>query len=213
MREHYLKLPGHYYDKDHWYAFEPWFKAVSRDAKVIYLGCGRGSALLEFKNGVGIDFNPNLVPLWHMQGIADRCWNMPVEEGLAWEDWHFDWTMSVDFLEHLQPDAVDAALYEIMRLAPAGVHIIDLKPQSYYRGPNGENLHPSANDAAFWENAFALARRGAGLNPDLLSFKPAGRGRFLVVRWPVVAAQESPSEQRSEPETERGSSLDSPHDI
>jgi hypothetical protein len=213
MLEHYLKLPGRYYDKDHWYAFEPEFDAVSKDASVIYLGCGRGSALLEFKRGVGIDFNPNLVPLWHTQGIADRCWTAPVEEGLAWEDWHFDWTMSVDFLEHLQPDAVDAALYEIMRLAPAGVHIIDLKGESAYRGPNGENLHPSANDAEFWENAFVQARRTAGLNPDLLAFKLVRRDRFLSVRWPVAADQAELSAGRNALGLPRESSLDAAHDI
>jgi hypothetical protein len=209
MLDHYLKLPGHYYATDHWYDFEEEFDGCSRDASIIYLGCGRGSCLMEFKRGVGIDFNPNLVPLWHMQGIADRCWNAPVEEGLAWEDWHFDWTISVDFLEHLQPDAVDAALFEIQRLAPAGIHIIDLVKQSGFRGPNNENLHPSANDREFWETAFVLSRRHAGLSVEALQFKSLRNGRFLLVRWPAVAEQESHALRHSGGELPRGYAPDS----
>ena len=62
-----------------------------------------------------------------------------------------EWTISFDFMEHIQPERVDAVLESMRILAPQGKHYIDLTPESAYRGPQGENLHVSAHDAAWWD--------------------------------------------------------------
>lgn len=157
MLDHYLSLPERYYKRDHYYDFRPFFAPIPKTAKVLNVGCGRGACLKEYPKGQGIDFNTNLFKLWEAQGIADRCAVVNVATGLGYETWDFDWTISTDFLEHLQPEDVSAAVREIVRVAPAGRHVIDLLQESGFRGPNGENLHPSANDAAFWRDAFKNA--------------------------------------------------------
>jgi cyclopropane fatty-acyl-phospholipid synthase-like methyltransferase len=154
MLKHYLRLPKRYYRRDHYYDFASFFASIPKTAKVLNVGCGRGASLKEYPKGVGIDFNPNLFKLWEEQGIADRCVLANVAKGLGYETWDFDWTISTDFFEHLQPEDVATAVREIVRVAPAGRHVIDLLQESGFRGPEGENLHPSANDAAFWRNAF-----------------------------------------------------------
>lgn len=157
MLEHYLRLPERYYRRDHYYDFAAFFAPIPKTARVLNVGCGRGSSLKEYPKGQGIDFNVNLFKLWEEQGIEDRCTLVDVAKGLGYETWDFDWTISTDFLEHLQPEVVEEAVREIVRVAPAGRHVIDLLQESGFRGPNGENLHPSANDAAFWRDAFKNA--------------------------------------------------------
>lgn len=164
MIEHYIDLPPSYYNKDHWYDFAWFFNPIHHLHKVLNVGCGRGSSLLRYTKGSGVDFNPRLPLVWTALGIADRCELADVSVGLPWADDEFDWTYSTDFLEHLQPDAVEPALREILRVAPRGRHVIDMKKESGYRGPRGENLHPSANNEMFW----------------MLAFKDAGASRLNV---------------------------------
>lgn len=157
MLDHYTAQPARYYKHDHYYDFAPFFATVPKTARILNVGCGRGTSLREYPKGQGVDFNTKLFKLWDHLGLTDRCAIANVVTGLPWETWEFDWTLSSDFLEHLQPDEVDPALREIVRLAPSGKHVIDLRPESGYRGPNGENLHPSANNATFWCDAFKRA--------------------------------------------------------
>ena len=176
MKEHYLHLPvDSYYRKDRYYTFAGFFADVPRNARVLNVGCGLGTSLRRFKRGVGVDFNPNLWPLWEREGFADRCYLLDVADGLGWDTWEFDWTISTDFLEHVQPDKVDQVVAEIVRVAPAGRHVIDLKAQSGFRGPGGENLHPSANDSRFWMQKI----RDMGVN-RMLAF---GRGNHLYISY------------------------------
>lgn len=176
MKEHYLDLNvDKYYAKDRFYTFADFFEGIPRTASLLNVGCGLGTSLKRFKRGLGVDFNPNLWPLWKREGIEDRCHILDIADGLGWDTWEFDWTISTDFLEHLQPDKVDIAVAEIVRVAPAGRHVIDLKQQSGFRGPDGENLHPSANTTGFWLNKFREHYDG-----PMLAF---GRGNHLYVNY------------------------------
>lgn len=176
MKDHYVDLPvDSYYAKDRYYLFAGFFADIPRTARVLNVGCGLGTSLRRFKRGIGIDFNPSLWPLWRREKIEDRCYLVDVSEGLGWDTWELDWTISTDFFEHLQPEAVDVAVAEVVRVAPAGRHVIDLKAESVFRGPNGENLHPSANSSAFWIDKF----RSSGVE-RLLAF---GRGNHLYISY------------------------------
>ena len=157
MLEHYVSLPEHYYNKDHYYDFAGFFAPIPKNARILNAGCGRGTSLREYPKGVGIDFNQRLCKLWAAQSLGDRCLLANIAEGLGYETWDFDWTISSDFLEHLQPQDVTPAVRELVRIAPAGRHVIDLLQESGYRGPNNENLHPSANNEAFWRAEFRRA--------------------------------------------------------
>lgn len=175
MLDHYIAMPPSYYGADHWYKFASFFNGIHDKAKVLNVGCGRGSSLMHYTNGCGVDFNPRLVLLWEALGIADRCELADVAVGLPWADDEFEWTYSTDFLEHLQPDMVAPGLTEILRVAPRGRHVIDLKRESGWRGPGGQNLHPSAHDEPWWTKAFMQA--GA---PYL---SVTTRGNHLFVRY------------------------------
>jgi hypothetical protein len=154
MLKHYLSLPNSYYKTDHYYDFPSFFSCIPKTAALLNLGCGRASSLVEFPRGVGVDFNPKLWPIWKEVGVAERCCLLDVSKGLPWEVWNFDWTISTDFLEHVQPSDVPVVVDEILNAAPSGRHVIDLRAQSGYRGPGGENLHPSAMDEGFWREMF-----------------------------------------------------------
>lgn len=175
MIEHYNKLPASYYRKDHYYDFAPFFECIPKEAEVLSVGCGRGSSLQQYPHGCGVDFNTRLPLLWTALNIADRCELADVSMGLPWASDTFDWTYSTDFFEHLQPDAVAPAVLEVLRVAPNGRHVIDTLQESGFRGPNGENLHPSANNAVFWEAAF----KQAGASELTLRL----RGRFILLGY------------------------------
>lgn len=175
MRDHYRDLPSHYYKRDHVYDFRPFFRCIDPDAYILNLGCGRAESLLTYQNAHGVDFNDSLIPLWHKLRVDDRCHIYDVADGLPWPSNEFSYTISVDFLEHVQPDSVDAVLAEVVRLAPHGRHVIDTKVESRFRGPGGENLHPSANNPAFWEEA--LKRAGAA------DYTYQLRGAFVFASW------------------------------
>ncbi len=170
MREHYESQSlTRYYIGDHFYDFEAFFADIPRDTRVINFGCGRGEVLKEFPNGVGVDFNRKLRPLWDKLNIGGQCFNYSAKD-IPWGKHSFDWSISVDFLEHLQPEVVGATVETILRVAPHGRHVIHTLAESGFRGPNGENLHPSARNAAQWIMQF----KGA-------SFKQ--RGEHLLLYW------------------------------
>lgn len=183
MLEHYVSLPDDYYAQDRYYDFEPFFKRVGLAERVMNLGCGSAQSLQHYPNGVGVDFNPQLKAIWDRAGVADRCHNLDISEGLPWGDHSFDWTISSDFLEHVQPDAVEAVIDEVLRLAPKGLHVIDMKPQTDYRGPQGENLHPSANDGAFWFAAFTKRLVKSPHKLRLPSYKQRQRRSTLFISF------------------------------
>lgn len=178
MREHYLALPPSYYKADHYYDFPGFFDCIPKDALVLNLGCGRATSLTEYPKGVGVDFNPKLWSVWKEVGVAERCCTLDVTEGLPWETWHFAWTYSTDFFEHLHPCDIEGAVAETLRSAPSGCHVIDLRQQSGYRGPDGENLHPGAMEEGFWRTLFTRQK------PPALTIY--SRGSHLFVRYGKV---------------------------
>lgn len=157
MLEHYVNLPAHYYKRDHFAEFAKHFKHIPKDARLLNVGCGRGTSLLSYPNGSGVDFNFTLLPLWQELGLDDRCIAQDVAEGLPFKTGEFDWAVSTDFFEHIQPEQVEAVVQEVLRVSSSGLHVIDTLPQSGFRGPNGENLHPSANNTLFWGRVFERA--------------------------------------------------------
>jgi len=157
MRTHYESQPETYYAADRFFRHKGFFSPISDDARILNLGCGRGEALKKFTKGIGIDFNRNLRSVWQRIGVSDRCFILDATN-LPYQEHEFDWTISTDFLEHVQPETIEPIVRNIFRLAPHGKHVISLAKQSKYRGPEGENLHLSANDAGFWMRQFSKYR-------------------------------------------------------
>jgi len=167
MLEHYTQLPvASYYRKDH-LAGEKFFDPARKAGHFVNFGCGRAESLVDYPNAVGVDFNPNLPALWTGIGVVSRCYCQPADE--FWMEWPihtFGYSISMDFLEHVQPDQIAPVLKSMKWLAPRGRHIIDLNQESRFRGPAGENLHPSANTVEFWRGAFAGAIGGVDVRQD-----------------------------------------------
>ena len=172
MREHYeWQILAKYYTRDHFYDFLDFFKDVPREAAVINFGCGRGECLNEFPEGIGVDFNRNLIPLWVELGVREKCFAFEAHK-VPWKDNRFEWSISTDFLEHVQPDSIEPTLEAMFRLAPHGKHVIHLLKQSGFRGPKGENLHVSALNILAWAKHF---------QGKASTFKQ--RGSYLFISW------------------------------
>lgn len=138
-----------YYCSDHFEKFSYFFKDIPKEAKILNCGCGNGKSLLGYPNGMGIDFNKNLIPIWKRHKIENRCVvNSCIK--MPFDNNQFDFTVSTDFLEHIPLSEIDLVLSEIIRVAPIGHHIIDLKEISAYRGPNNENLHCAGLNTTGW---------------------------------------------------------------
>ena len=104
------------------------------------LGCGRGTSCNRLPGRcMGIDFNPALEPLWVQNCVLATVATVPE---IFWEE-EPDYTVSFDFLEHVDPDEAEMIVQELLWI-DWGWHLIDLRPQSGFRGPGGENLHPAA---------------------------------------------------------------------
>ena len=127
-----------------------------------------------------MDFNSRLYPLWEQLGIESRC-HVRSAGDLRFSDDSFDWTISTDFLEHVQETDRVRVINELFRVAPRGRHVIDLTPESAFRGPEGENLHPDALDAASWALLFTELRDKVPLDLEL-------GPRHLLISWsPAVS--------------------------
>jgi len=175
-----------YYRADHVEEFWEAFEDIPADASIVNLGCGRATSLLNWPNSIGIDFNPSLKDVWRKVGVADQCIVQDAAEThpLARSDQCHDWTVSADFLEHVGPEQVDDVLGQIARLAPHGRHLIHLAPESGWRGPGGENLHPSANNQDWWVRRFGLAGIPANfVYPVQFAAHPDLREEWLLVLW------------------------------
>ena len=178
MQEHYECQEGRYYRGDHFYDFKDFFSDIDRESRVINFGCGRGSSLKEFPRGLGIDFNTKLQKVWEEVGVADRC-RVCEATDIPANAHNFDWSISSDFLEHVQPDQVDGVIREMDRVAPSGKHVIHMNAESGYRGPNGENLHVSANNTTFWDETFERLIRTEELYTKRI-------GNYFFVCWKNV---------------------------
>jgi hypothetical protein len=82
--------------------------------------------------------------------------------------------VSCDFLEHLAPEKISKTLVNIFRLAPKGIHIIDMTSESGFRGLNGRTLHPSANDLVWWTEMLKKYKTEISIQKI---------NNFCVVKW------------------------------
>lgn len=167
-----------YYRQDHAWEFE----VELRDGgdwpgvgqSVLYVGCGRGDFMLCEERGgwVGCDFNAGLVDLWRRLGLGERClvWDarrLPLSPEV------FDWTFSVDFLEHVAEEDVELVATKLRLSGRRGLHVVHASPVSSFKGWGGKNLHPLGHwKAEHWEEVFPWAR--------VTQSKRAG---YLVLRW------------------------------
>ena len=136
-------------EKDHW-----WFagrrklilkllKDVSRDSKVLDIGCSGGVLIQELaneglKNLVGIDADQSAVLL-----ARNRELNVMLVDAIKtnFEDENFDMIIAADVLEHIEND--DQALKEWNRILKKGGKIIILVPAFMFlwRKHDEENQH------------------------------------------------------------------------
>jgi hypothetical protein len=61
----------------------------------------------------------------------------------------FDWVVSTDVLEHVEPEHLDDVLSDLYRVAPRGFFTIALKP-AVKRLPDGSNAHRIVETARWW---------------------------------------------------------------
>lgn len=166
----YTKQKSGYYAKDHLVAdFPDLFQPLATD-DCLYAGCGRAEALVNFTNWWGFDFNPDLTKVWQTLGIADRT-QVSDARKLPFEDYSFDYTVSVDFLEHVKPDDLPTVADELRRVAYSGRHVIHALPESAYRSTTGLTLHPAGHlTMEDWLHAFSFSGHVRPLKPGYLLF-------------------------------------------
>jgi cyclopropane fatty-acyl-phospholipid synthase-like methyltransferase len=149
-RDYEIQEVNRYYRKDHFFEFGRFFTDIDPNSRVLNLGCGRAASLQKvFTNGIGVDFNKNLVPLWQKLGLKDRCFVQDASD-LQFEDDEFEWTISSDFFEHVDLKALPGIITETLRVAPRGIHVIHLLSQTTYRGAEGQSLHSAALNPNQW---------------------------------------------------------------
>lgn len=177
MRGHYTGLPEQYYAQDHVLDQDiAWcFERIAKDALLLNVGCGRAESLLHHTRGYGMDFNDRLAKLWRTIGVSHRC-VLGAATALPWKRDAFEWTVSMDFLEHVAPSDIGQVLLELQRVAPRGCHVVDTLPQSGWRGPAGENLHPSANTHSWWDATFHRAIADDSLTTQV-------QGAYVLATW------------------------------
>ena len=130
-----------YYKRDHLEEFAEHFECV-RHLKVLNVGCGRGQSLETRPSWKGCDFN------YHDATYPRVMWYDA--RNLSQLHGKFEYTVSVDFLEHVRPEDVPVVSEELHLVAPHGIHIIHLVPTSSFKGLDGKNLHPSGHQPQEW---------------------------------------------------------------
>lgn len=133
-----------YYSTDHLAGFSRDGHFAGVEGTTLYVGCGRGETIVSRPGWYGIDFNPDLVKLWEKLKISNRC-QVGDARDLPFTNNHFDWTVSCDFLEHIQHGDLLQVASELRRVASRGQHVIHMTKESKFRGVTGESLHPAGD--------------------------------------------------------------------
>lgn len=134
--------PERYYRTDHLadHASE-WIPEVppGYEGTVLVVGCGRGESVKLWPNSKGIDVNQELLKVWAELRLIGRC--VVHDARRARELGLFDVSVSADFIEHLPPDHFELVMEALVECSSYGAHVVDMTPETAFRGPNGENLH------------------------------------------------------------------------
>ncbi len=107
---------------------------------IVDIGCG------------GNEFCKKLSPRKAI-GVDIACTDADIvcsAEQLPLYDKEFDYVTSFDFLEHIEPDKVDAVLKEMSRVSENFFVTVCFKKETCYRTQDNKTLHPSANDYNWW---------------------------------------------------------------
>jgi len=136
-----VQNPDSYYATDHFEEFAEHFKDI-RNCRVLNIGCGKGQSLESRPRWSGVDFNPDVQ--------SERVSKADARKLIGFWQYEFEYTVSVDFLEHVKPEDVPTVSEELHRVAEHGIHVIHLTAESYFRGVDGKNLHPSGNKPIEW---------------------------------------------------------------
>lgn len=131
-----------YYALDNATAFMSEVRKIQKQ-KTLHVGCGRGTILTLDPEWQGVDFNPKLKQLWEKSGIKAQIADVRDLDSL-FDVFSFDYTFSVDFLEHIQVLDLQDVADQLRRVGVHGVHIIDSVESSRFRGVDDKNLHPAA---------------------------------------------------------------------
>lgn len=127
---------------------------VNKSDRILELGCGQGFLVKHFTaNGYyarGVDITLDGVS--GGKGLFKRAalWDLPFEDG------EFDFSFSVDVMEHMPTELVGKVINEIYRVTTDKTfHIICPRPSMHREG-----LHLTVENARWWRTQFALK------NPD-----------------------------------------------
>ena len=124
---------------------------LSKDLKVVDLGCGRASLSTYFESYVGIDVSSYIIErnretregVFHRSSLTDLS---DVRD-------FFDLAICADVMEHLPPEDVPKSLAEIARLkSPLFAFAISTRP-SVFLDHEGGNLHLTIWSAEKWVRA------------------------------------------------------------
>ena len=179
--EDYEALPPDYHHyPDHLERdFSPYFADLS-DTECLNCGCGPGDSIATRPKWWGVDFSNGCIPSWENFGIADRCFVRDLRKPFVLRPRTFPYTISTDFLEHIQEADIPAVLASFARLSGKGRHVIHAAPCRV--GPNmqtrdGKTLHPSGHlNAADWTQLF----RDAEIDAAVVSMYPKWPDHLLA---------------------------------
>ena len=122
-------------DRADYKKFEKWINYFNPSSIIDY-GCGKGNLVNTFKQ----DF-PNKV----IQG-----YDPAVEEFSKQPTTTFDMLISLDVLEHIEPDYIDSVLQNINNLIVKGCYLVIATGPAKNKLPDGRNAHLIQKEPDWW---------------------------------------------------------------
>lgn len=115
---------------------------LAQCSSVLDVGCGHNRLAITLRNkGVracGVDFASPKADV-----VADIL-------ALPFQDKEWDMVTALDVLEHLRPEQVRPALFELRRVSRRFLFKISFRASAMV--VDGENLHPTVHDRAWWKS-------------------------------------------------------------